>query len=378
MVVISTLLSNGRPALALLAKRAYRLAGTTLSPDRDEQPIRTEPETAPSGNPGALDRLVHESDLFAAARPLCDVLVHGSVRPSRGPVKTLDTGVKIGTSKKMVRVWGDRTIAVDTQGRLRFSDPEPFSSMPLTWDNAYGGRDEQAEQRLFPPKKGRLGKPPEDDGPHVIGYPRNAAGRGFFIDMDRDRLEGARAPNLEDPEDPVTPDRLLAKGPFDWLDRPTAACYSPLDIFTFPRAALLVSPAFDPPARPIREIQIGALREMDLGGQDLRKPSLDLRAAQCAPPGLSMSVTARTRVSLWHLWPGREMVEIDLPPEVPQLILEPQGCAPVELKPLLKTILFDIDEERIVLTWSGSMEVAAPYPGEMCASMRRAVRWAQR
>src|SRR5688500_9763414 len=114
--VVSTRLPNGRPALALLAKRAYRLAGATVTPDREEHPIRQERETAPSGNPGGLDRLVHESDLFAAARPLCDVLVHGSARSFRGPVKTLDTGVKIGSTKKVVRVWGDRTIVIDHQG----------------------------------------------------------------------------------------------------------------------------------------------------------------------------------------------------------------------------------------------------------------------
>lgn len=378
MVVLSTVLSTGRPALALLAKRAYRLAGAALSPDREERPLLEERVTAPSGNPGALDRLVHESDLFAAARPLCDILVHGSVRPARGPVKTLDTGVQVGSFRKVVRVWGNRTMTVDGQGRLRFSEPEPFSSMPLSWDNAYGGRDEHAEARLFPPRKARFGKPPEEDSRGIIGYPRNPSGRGFFLDLERDRLEGGRAPNLEDPEDPVTPDRLLARGPLDWLDRPAAACYAPLDVLTFPRAVFFAAPAFDPPSRPVREVALGALGEEDLAGRDLLRPKLDLRAAQCASPGLSVPITSRIRMSLWNLWPGREMVEVDLPPEVPQLVLEPPGCPPVELEPVLKTVLFDLEEERVVLVWSGSMEVAAPYPGHMCASMRRAVRWGQR
>ncbi len=376
--VVPTRLANGRPALALLAKRTYRLAGSTLAPDREEPPICPDRETATSRNPGALDYLVHESDLFAAARPLCDILVHGSVRPSRGAVKTLDTGVKIGSLKKVVRVWGDRSVAVDAQGRLRFSDPEPFTSMPLTWDNAYGGRDEYAEQRLYPRKKGRLLQPAEDDRARVIGYPRNAAGRGFFIDMDRERLEGALAPNLEDPEDPVTPDRLLARGPFDWMDRPVAACYSPLDVLTFPRAAFFVLPAADPPARPVREVSVGALRREDLIARDILKPRLDLRAAQCAPPGLSVDITGSIRTSLWNLWPGRETLEIDLPPEVPRLVLEPPGCPPAELTAALKTVLFDLDGERVILTWSGSLAAAAPYPAEMCAEMRRAVRWAPR
>jgi hypothetical protein len=378
VLVLNTHLPNGRPALALLATRAYRVTGTALSPEREERPLRQEAVTAPSSNPGALDYLVHESDLFAAARSLCDVLVHGSARPSRGPTKTLDTGVRIGASKKVVRVWGNRTISLDGQGRLRFSEPDAFASMPLTWDNAYGGRDEVAEARLFPPKKPRFGKPAEADGPRLVGYPRNAAGRGFHVDLERERLEGARLPNLEDPEDPVTPDRLLARGPLDWLDRPMAACYSPIDILAFPRAAFVLAPAFDPPARPVREVALGALQQEDLAGRDLRRPKLDLRAAQSAPAGLSVAITGRVRVSLWNLWPGRETLEVELPPEVPQLVLEPPGCPPRELKPELKTVIFDLDEERVDLVWSGAMPVAAPFPEEMCASMRRAVRWGQK
>lgn len=378
MLVLNTRLPTGRPALALLTRRAYRVTGTVLSADREERLLQHEPVTAASGNPGALDYLVHESDLFAAARPMCDVLVHGSVRASRGPVKMLDTGVRIGAAKKLVRVWGDRGIALDGQGRLRFSEAEAFGSMPLTWDNAYGGRDAVAEARLFRKKKARFGRPLEDQGPGIVGYPRNAAGRGFFIDLERERLEGARLPNLEDPEDPVTPDRVLARGPLDWLDRPVAACYSPVDMVTFPRSAFVLMPAFEPPSRPPREVVIGALRQEDLADRDPRRPKLDLRAAQSAPAGLSVAISGRTRVSLWNLWPGRETLEVDLPPEVPHLVLEPPGCPPEELKPELKSVIFDLDRERVDLVWSGAMEVLAPFPEEMCNSMRRAVRWGQK
>jgi hypothetical protein len=375
--VVSIRLATGRPALALIAKRAYQLSGAVLRPESEQPPIRQEPETAPSRNPGALDYLVHDSDLFAAARPLCDILVRGSAHAIRGPVKTLDTAVQIGSMKKIVRATGERSILLDGQGRLRFSEAEPFTSMPLTWDNAYGGRDKRAETVLFPLKQGRFGRAAEDDAPRLIGYPRNTAGRGFFIDIQRERLEGARLPNLDDPEDPITPDRLLAKGPLDWLDRPAAAVYSAMDVLTFPRAVFFVAPAFEPPTRPVREVRLGALREEDFKGQDIRAPKLDLRAAQSAPAGLSLSLTGRARASLWNLWPGRETVEIDLPPEVPQLILEPPGCLPAELKPMLKTVLFEPDDGRVVLTWSGVMEVASPYPAEMCEAMRRAVRWAR-
>lgn len=374
-MVLSSRLPNGRPALSLVVKRAYRWDGASLVPLRDELPLQLEPETAPSTNEGALDVLVRDSDLYAAARTQCDVLVYGSARSARGPVKMLDTGVKIGTTKKVVRVWGERTLLIDSEGRLRFSEPQPFVAIPLTWDNAYGGRDLYAEERLFPPKQGPFQRP---TGPARVAYPRNGSGRGFWIDLDRERLQGARLPNLEDPEDPVTPDRLLAKTPLDWLDRPVAACYSPVGAAFFPRVASIVVPAFEPPQRPVREVTLGVLQEADLKGQDPFQPKLDPRVAQCAPPGLCANITGRIQISLWNLWPDRELWDVELPPEVPQLILQPQGCAPVELKPQLKTIVLEPDARRLELTWSGSLEVLAPYPAEMCAAMHKAVRWPER
>ena len=53
---------------------------------------------------------------------------------------------------------------------------------------------------------------------HVL-YPRNGAGRGYFLDVHRERLEGAPLPTLEDPTDPVDA-RAHPLRAADAVDRP--------------------------------------------------------------------------------------------------------------------------------------------------------------
>jgi hypothetical protein len=294
-----------------------------------------------------LPRFVADSDYFAAAKPSTDVLVQGSAFSTRGPVRMLDTAVSVGPLRKRVRAWGERTIQVLPGGGLSFSRPEPFTEVPITWELAYGGRDEHAEKRLLAPRKAFA--PRGAEGRRTFAYPRNRWGRGYHLNVDVERLEGQPAPRLETPEEPIDPARLLAESPRDWKERPTAACYGPMDCTTFPRAAWMLRP----PGTP-----------------------LDARIANCASPGLSGArLQGGERISLWNLHPTREVLEIDLPGDRPRLLLEPPGCGIDDLPALLQTVLIEPAEERVTLTWAAALDVLAPYPAEMCREMRRAVRW---
>jgi hypothetical protein len=182
---------------------------------------------------------------------------------------------------------------VGVGGSLSFSAPRVFTELRLVWDHAYGGRDQHAERCFAEKEPRRQFGPSEIMSQMQVVYPRNAAGRGYFLDIDRDRLQGTPAPNLEDPTDPVTPDRLLSATTVDWIDRPVAACYEPIDVFTFPRAAFLLRHAFDTPTRPVHELGTGALFREDL------ERKLDLRT------GTRGCSTARLPGSLFAAWRGR-------------------------------------------------------------------------
>jgi Uncharacterized protein conserved in bacteria (DUF2169) len=379
-LVLSARLPGMGPCLALIANRAYRIQlGGRASPLADVVPVTTEPLYAPSSNEGAGRVLVEDAHAASMGKVFTDVLVRGTARSRRGPVTTLETGVRVGAARKAVRAVGDRRIVLGAGGALGFSAADPFVEMPLIWDRAYGGRDHHAEALFAKHERPRFAAPPELGRMGALAvYPRNGAGRGYGYDIERARFAGAAAPNLEDPTDAVTPDRLLSATTNDWIDRPAAACYAPIDAFTFPRAAFLIPPAFDPPTRPVHEVGAAALTREDLERQfDLRNLT-DRRMFNSAPAGLAVCrLEGGERVSLWNMHHLHELLEFDLPGDRPKLVLEPPGVAPRELPPMLGTVLIEPDEGRVTLTWAGVLPVAVPYPEEMTATMPHVVVWRQ-
>ena len=324
--------------------------------------------------------MLHDSDLFGCVKPRTDVLLRGSAHAPRGEVTTLDTGVSVGPVKKRVRAWGDRRFQLGAGGRLELTPPAPFRAMALTWENAYGGRDLYAERKLAaPPRKTAesLDALMQEEAPGMFSYPRNEAGRGFFLALDLERLHGAPAPNLEDPDDPVLPARMLAEGPLDWLDRPAAACYEPIDWYTFPRAMFLVPPMWRAPGRPVHEVACGALGEQDLAKVDLGGPA-DARLYNCAPSGLAVArLEGGERVALQNLHPRHELLEFDLPGDRPRMVVELPGVGPREIEPSLQTVELRPEDDLVTLTWAGTMEVRAPYPDELLAQMRHMATWSR-
>lgn len=370
-------LPTGRTYLGLVTKRAYRIPLRGLAePLPDAPPIQSTIAYVPSINPGGTRRLLHDSDLFCCAKPVTDVLLAGSAHSLRGRVKSIDTAIEVGPAKKAVRVHGDRVVERGPDAALRFGLAEGFESMPIDWDRAYGGRDLHAENSRFPKLKGALDPRAKDQVHGALSYPRNYAGRGFMLDVDPERIVGTLAPNLEDPNQPITAVRLVLTDLLDWMDAPISAAYGPIDLFTFPRALFALRPAFNAPKRRLYELDAGACTSVDLVIPQRFTPPSDPRAYACAPAGLAVRrLEGAERVKLWNLHREREYIEFDLPADRPTLILEPPGVAPRKLDALLQTVLIEPDEDRITLTWAGVLETAMIYPMEMAASMRHAVTW---
>ncbi len=347
--------SGGKPCLAMLTARTYRIEPTFHRCFATHMALAEE-----------------DIDPFSCLKPFTDVVVRGSAHSTRGFVRSLNTSVQVGTLRKNVRVMGDRTIQIGPSGRFQFSEPLPFQSMPLGWEFAYGGRDRHLEEKLLRLRSTGFGR--SEDG-ETLAYPRNPVGRGFAIDVDRERLSGTLAPNLEDPEDPVTPDRLVAKNFLDWIDRPLAACYETVDWFWFPRVSFWLGAEHLPPMRPIQEVRRGILKKQDLEPRSM-ETAPDMRAYQSGAMGLSNTqLQGGERVSLLNQHPRYEVMEFVLPGERPRFLLEPPGCGAKELAVQQKTVLIEPDQERLTLTWAATLEVAAPYPEELCNEMRRSVAW---
>ena len=210
----------------------------------------------------------------------------------------------------------------------------------------------------------------------MLSYPRNAFGRGFFIDVDRERIAGTLAPNLEDPADPVRPERMIISDYLDWIDCPVAACFEPIDLFTFPRALFFVPADFNKPSHPVHEVMNGALTAADLELAGVSTGAPHPKSFNCAPAGLSTHrLYGAERVQLWNLHRERELLEFDLPGDPPRLLVEPPGVQARELSALLQTVLIEPELDRVTLTWAGALEVASPYTQESTERMRHAVTW---
>lgn len=135
-----------------------------------------------------------------------DVLVFGNaVAPGGRPVREMDVAVRSGQLHYSLRVFGDRYWQ-KSWGRLKPTEPEPFTEMPLTNDRAYGGAASFQGNELQ----------------HAV----NPDGRGFY--MEKAGAEGGPLPNLE------RPGQLIEA----WTDSPQPAClYKPSGRNMDPEAA---------------------------------------------------------------------------------------------------------------------------------------------
>lgn len=179
-----------------------------ISPDGETSVAAEQPPVAQA--PVFVDEaaprpsLLYEMDLVRA-KQTTDVLLLGNAHAPGGvPVTQLDVGLRVGPIAKRLRVTGDRVWLGGAP-----SEPEPFSTMPLVWERAYGGVD-----------------PWTRDAPLPQFDLRNPVGTGFV--MEAAHAEGVRLPNIEYPDQCVRA----------WSDKPEPAGFGPLCNHWQPRAAL--------------------------------------------------------------------------------------------------------------------------------------------
>jgi hypothetical protein len=300
-----------------------------------------------------------DAPALSLLKPLTDVILRGRAHGRRRLVTCLETGVRVGPVEKKVRVHGRRLIHAVGK-RLAFTEPETIDSVPLAWSEAYGGSD--------PPTKARGWRVQEGESRAV--YPRNPMGRGFATVAHAGNLIGTDAPSVDDPGDPVLPERLIAFDEDDWPDRPVAASYDAVDVLMFPRSAYLAPPDLRGARHPLRERAVSASVPDEARRDEIM--ICDAGVFNSASTGLATArLCGGERVSAWNLHPLHELWEFRLPVRRPRLAVEPVGCGVRTLEAQLQTVLLEPDADRVTLTWAGSIEVAAPFPEGVCEQLGR-------
>lgn len=363
--------------LACVARRTYTFtAAGKLSVADAQAPLTLDPVL--SDQPiDALATLEDDTDLVAP-KELTDIVFRGT---AHSPKKTRELYVAIALGKvaRRLRVMGPRHADVAPDGTVRFSAAEGFERCPLTPQAAYGGYDEAAHDRLDPPPMEHihlLGHKPVG----LFAYPRNSAGVGYFIDVDRARASGAPLPCVEDPSDPLVPERFFVPVPEAWLDAPIAALTGWLPHSSYPRIVRYVGPRLPhlPPARKIREIDLGCgddLAEVKGLGQGEIHP----RALQGASPGFALERLRGDELGILRgLSPDAEEARFSLPGEAPRFTLHvpdvKKGFSP---KPVLQTVRIDGDRRELSLTWCATVPLLGRPLQSFLEQCELTVEWAR-
>lgn len=241
-------------------------------------------------------------------KPGTDVVVIGSACAlGEQPTWQMDVSVSIGPLSKVIRVSADRV-----WGSIAGAAPTwvaPFIRMPLTWERAFGGRDESSD-------------PPAADA-------RNPVGVGFRGRNSSRSLAGTPLPNLEDPTAPIS----------SASDTPTPVAFAP------------VAPHWQP-----RQSYAGTY---DASWMANRAPYLpqdfDARFCHVAPAGLATRghLSGGELVSLTGFTPDGSL-RFHLPSL--RIAVAYRFDAREEVRPaLLDTVIIEPDAARVVLVWRSAL-----------------------
>jgi hypothetical protein len=350
---------HGSDLVFAIVKRSYRIAGSSLVTI-----------AATAFRPPRVDRsyrnaFVYGTD-FAIEKLATDVIAIGSAfAPRSTQCRELVASVSVGGAHKRIRVVGDRTV-VRENGSLVLGDPTPFESLPIRWENAYGGIDSRVP--VDAPKSIRELAVQRVNGPGF--YPRNPHGRGYFaIGVP---CEGAVAPNLEDPEDALTLNRMCVATPQDWWRGPIPQCFMWVPPWMFPRIVHGRGDAWFPGPEDERmpEVQHGWLRS---GYRTQRLPEHDRWFKQDASLGLTLTdVAPGTRVAIENMNSERSSLVFEVP-ALPVIEFEHRG-RPTPARVRLHHIVARPNEQTVDFVYGAHTTLEKRYAPGLHAKIPVAVR----
>jgi hypothetical protein len=350
--VLPSAAEDGSPVFCLLAKRTYDIRA-----DRLERAERTYPMILVDrywDDGDAETSTVREETDLQPYKAATDVVVVGHARaPGGRPAAQVDVVVSVNGHGKAVRVTGDRRCVWRDGLAPEFTEPLPFTALPLRYDHAYGGEDACS------------------DPAQPFYYPRNQRGTGVAVRNLREVVDGMRLPNVEDPRDPLTPERVVLGATDAWVRQPLPAGVGWFPRTAYPRCSFVGAvPGLLDPDTVLPEETLGLVPRGQLAlARQFKLPSFDVRFNNGASPGLVFPyLQGGEAVRIAGVSADGEL-RFALPRERPRLMLD-IGMGERELTPVLHTVCVRADERQVDLVWRG----AHPYPGtEWLPEMTRLV-----
>ena len=327
----------GADVFGFLIKRVY-----DVTPDGHCTPIQPSPpflDTDVYHADPARSSPRYEAEL-AAFKPATDVVVIGCVHaPDAEPVIQLSAAIRVDGVRKKITVFGDRVATLRGRDRLpEFSEPQPFTAMPLVYERAYGGLD------------------PAD--PMEFYYPRNPVGRGIVLDPAI--IRAVRLPNIEDPDDLLTPERLILGEARSWNAQPLPQGLGWFGKTWYPRMSFVAAmPGWVDANTTMREESLGLVPAGQIAlARQFRLPSFDARFCNGASLGLVLPyLRGDEAVELTNL-SSRGLIRFRLPGDAPGIIAD-IGLGETTPNVRLYTVMIEPEQARLTLIWGATVR----YPG---------------
>lgn len=319
-----------------------------------QMPVRLRVEVARAVTPGGDLRPTdvpervrrHPLDPPFPGGPKVDVLLEGSAHPASTDARDARVDLAIGSFRWTADVVGRRT-ATRSGDRVTVSAPELIDApVPIAFESAFGGGTTGA-----PPGIHQLDR--DLDGAHL--YPRNPFGLGYRTSRDDGTWE---LPQVEDPEDRLTAERLERIAEEGWLAAPLPWCLDEVFTPTLPRVAMIAGmgpPVADPSALP--EVRRGFLATPPPAPDAL---TLDPRFLQDAPPwGWLDALHAGDEVSLAGCMPrGATFVARAPAPPESEVVIDGRTIL-LDLRATRLVVRPDVGE--VLVVWTADVDLPRPF-----------------
>ncbi len=329
---------TGEPIYSLLTKRTYDIApGGPCT--RAQQDKKLHPADKHFGDP--MNSSVRFESDHIPYKLQTDIAFDGKAySPGGVPVQSLTCAIAVGKYRKEILVVGDRICRWTEGGCIAATAPAPFAVMELRHENAYGGVDVWSDPKM------------------PYAYPRNHLGKGFVVKPTPKSLYNLPLPNLEDPKDRITAERLCIQEMKHWQKQPLPAGLGWVSKIAPPRSSLAgIMPGDAALEKELREANAALL---DKKNRDLYLanplPRMDFRyfnGAALSVPYLSGTETIR----LENLTP-EGVWEFKLPGQTPKVHID-MGLGPQDPQAVLHTVQIRGEDRQIDLVW----RACVPYPG---------------
>lgn len=324
--------AKGKRTLFVLVKHTY-----ALLPDGGLAPASPLPLENDVRDPSLQPRLPRESDYWPD-RPATDVIVKGTAVSDGGrPFSAGYAVASIAGVDKRVRVTGPRQVRFDGRGGKRI-EAEPTSGVPMSWEYAYGGFDDRVRDELFYSKEAEIFLSEAD---HPGLYPRNPFGRGYMVQPEAP--PELWLPQLEDPDDPLTLERLVVGDPRLWWKQPLPWCFDAVHPAAYPRCI-----QFAPEAEPwhpgpeddsLPEVARGYLAAGYRTQFEAEGELLHAACVQEASHGMSFAdMPPSAPVSVMGMHVEHPRLAFPLPPP-PRLVVDAEGVRQEPPMRLLKLVI---------------------------------------